>query len=91
MCSVVSLVVWGLALSPKNKAPRGLMPFLRSCDQHEVLWKPASPFSCIKSALSRRHFRRNEEVRKAVKNFLRSLCTDFYQDGFLKFISRYDK
>ncbi|GBM10064.1 hypothetical protein AVEN_92897-1 [Araneus ventricosus] len=28
---------------------------------------------------------------QALKNFLRSLGTDFYQDGFLKLISRYDK
>ncbi|GBN20870.1 hypothetical protein AVEN_38778-1, partial [Araneus ventricosus] len=41
--------------------------------------------------MSRRHFRRNEEVRKAVKNFLLSLDTDSYQDGFLELISRYDK
>ncbi|GBM50098.1 hypothetical protein AVEN_223306-1 [Araneus ventricosus] len=34
---------------------------------------------------------RDEEVRPAVKNFLRSLGTDFYQDGSLKLISRYDK
>ncbi|GBO08978.1 hypothetical protein AVEN_5606-1 [Araneus ventricosus] len=34
---------------------------------------------------------RDEEVRPAVKNFLRSLGTGFYQDGFLKLISRYDK
>ncbi|GBM28603.1 hypothetical protein AVEN_72176-1 [Araneus ventricosus] len=33
---------------------------------------------------------RDEEVRQAVKNFLRSLRTDFYQDSFLKLISRYD-
>ncbi|GBM56256.1 hypothetical protein AVEN_195484-1 [Araneus ventricosus] len=30
---------------------------------------------------------RDEEVRQAVKNFLPSLGTDFYQDGFLKLIS----
>ncbi|GBM43610.1 hypothetical protein AVEN_210551-1 [Araneus ventricosus] len=48
-------------------------------------------FPAMKSAISRRHFRSNEEVQLAVKNFLRSLGTDFYQDGFLKLISRYDK
>ncbi|GBO16183.1 hypothetical protein AVEN_125790-1 [Araneus ventricosus] len=45
----------------------------------------------LKSALSGSHFRSNEEVRKAVKNIPRSLSTDFYQDGFLKLISPYDK
>ncbi|GBN03399.1 hypothetical protein AVEN_228765-1 [Araneus ventricosus] len=48
-------------------------------------------FPALKSALSGRHFRSNEEVQQAVKNLLRSLGTDFYQDGFLKLISRYDK
>ncbi|GBO07816.1 hypothetical protein AVEN_69884-1 [Araneus ventricosus] len=48
-------------------------------------------FPALKSALSGRHFRSNEEVLQAVKNFLRSLATNFYQDGFLKLISRYDK
>ncbi|GBO00260.1 hypothetical protein AVEN_59794-1 [Araneus ventricosus] len=48
-------------------------------------------FPALKSALSGRHFRSNEEVRLAVKNFQRSLGTDFYQDGFLTLISRYDK
>ncbi|GBM03633.1 hypothetical protein AVEN_203198-1 [Araneus ventricosus] len=45
----------------------------------------------LKSALSGRHFRSNEDVRRAVKNFLHSLGTDFHQDCFLKLISRYDK
>ncbi|GBM96179.1 hypothetical protein AVEN_249982-1 [Araneus ventricosus] len=49
------------------------------------------PFPALKSALSGRHFRNNEEVRSAVKNLLRSLGNDFYQDGFLKLIYRYDK
>ncbi|GBM65371.1 hypothetical protein AVEN_98194-1 [Araneus ventricosus] len=48
-------------------------------------------FPVLKSALSGRHFRSNEEVLKAVKNFLRSLGNDFYQDSFFKLISRYDK
>ncbi|GBN73908.1 hypothetical protein AVEN_259132-1 [Araneus ventricosus] len=48
-------------------------------------------FPAFKSALSGRHFRSNEKVRQAVKNFLRWLGTDFYQDGFLKLISRHDK
>ncbi|GBN16800.1 hypothetical protein AVEN_218463-1 [Araneus ventricosus] len=47
--------------------------------------------SALKSALSGRHFRSNEEVQQAVKNFLRSLGTEFYQDAFLKLTSRYDK
>ncbi|GBM87491.1 hypothetical protein AVEN_211642-1 [Araneus ventricosus] len=38
-------------------------------------------FLALKSALSGRQ-------TKAVKNFLRSLGTDFYQDGFLKLILR---
>ncbi|GBO37528.1 hypothetical protein AVEN_153559-1, partial [Araneus ventricosus] len=45
----------------------------------------------LKSALSGRHFRSNEEVKQAVKNFLRSLGTDLYKNGFLKLVSRYDK
>ncbi|GBO38332.1 hypothetical protein AVEN_132764-1 [Araneus ventricosus] len=77
--------MWGLALSSKNKIPRG---FLQSCDQREVL---LPPFPAAKSSLSGRHFRSNEELRQAVKNYLRSLDTDFYQDGFLKLISWYDK
>ncbi|GBL79004.1 hypothetical protein AVEN_48962-1 [Araneus ventricosus] len=48
-------------------------------------------FPALKSALSDHYFRRNKEVQKSVKNFLRSLGTDFYQDGFLKLISRCDK
>ncbi|GBL99394.1 Histone-lysine N-methyltransferase SETMAR [Araneus ventricosus] len=48
-------------------------------------------FPALKLELSGRHFRSNEEVHLAVKNFLRSLGTDFYQDGFSKLISRYDK
>ncbi|GBO13972.1 hypothetical protein AVEN_29395-1 [Araneus ventricosus] len=39
--------MWGLALSPKNKTPRSLLPFLQSCDHQEVLRHPSSPFSCI--------------------------------------------
>ncbi|GBO43303.1 hypothetical protein AVEN_105787-1 [Araneus ventricosus] len=34
---------------------------------------------------------RDEEVRQAAKKFIRSLGIDFYQDGFLKLILRYDK
>ncbi|GBN43296.1 hypothetical protein AVEN_89365-1 [Araneus ventricosus] len=34
-------------------------------------------FPALKSALSGRHFRSNEEVQQVVKNFLRSLGTDF--------------
>ncbi|GBN21711.1 hypothetical protein AVEN_204706-1 [Araneus ventricosus] len=48
-------------------------------------------FPASKSALSGRHFRSKEELRQIVKNLLRSLDTDFYQDGFMKLISRYDK
>ncbi|GBM98862.1 hypothetical protein AVEN_44868-1 [Araneus ventricosus] len=91
MCSFMFLAVWRLALSSKNKTPLGLLPFLQSCDQREVLRHPSSPSSCIEVGTIGRHFRSNEEVRQAVKNFLRSLATDFYQDGFLKLISRYDK
>ncbi|GBM95102.1 Histone-lysine N-methyltransferase SETMAR [Araneus ventricosus] len=47
--------------------------------------------SALKSALSGPHFRSTEEVQQNVKNFLPSLGTDFYQDGFLKLISRYEK
>ncbi|GBM53961.1 hypothetical protein AVEN_18727-1 [Araneus ventricosus] len=48
-------------------------------------------FPALKSTLSERHFRSDEEVRLAVMTFLRSLGTDYYQDGFLKLISRHDK
>ncbi|GBM33926.1 hypothetical protein AVEN_79823-1 [Araneus ventricosus] len=48
-------------------------------------------FPVLKSALSGCHFRSNEEVQQAVKRFLHSLGTNFYQDGFLKLIPRYDK
>ncbi|GBM54321.1 hypothetical protein AVEN_145930-1 [Araneus ventricosus] len=47
-------------------------------------------FPALKSPLSGHHFRNNEEMQQAV-NFLRSLGTDFHQDGFLKLNSRYDK
>ncbi|GBL89469.1 hypothetical protein AVEN_87816-1 [Araneus ventricosus] len=40
-------------------------------------------FPAMKSALSGRHFRSNGKVRQDVKNFLRSLATDFYHGGFL--------
>ncbi|GBM39970.1 hypothetical protein AVEN_16026-1 [Araneus ventricosus] len=50
-----------------------------------------SDFYFFPALKSGRHFQSNEEVRKAVKNFLRSLVTDFYQEGFLKLMSRYDK
>ncbi|GBM35643.1 hypothetical protein AVEN_244527-1 [Araneus ventricosus] len=62
-----------------------LMISLRSFDTHLHL------FPALKSALSGRHFQSNEEVQRAVKNFLRSLGTNFERDGFLKLISRYDK
>ncbi|GBM66617.1 hypothetical protein AVEN_109025-1 [Araneus ventricosus] len=42
----------------------------------------------LKSALLGRHLRRNEEMLQAVKNFFRSLRTNFCQDGSLKLISR---
>ncbi|GBM69491.1 hypothetical protein AVEN_227659-1 [Araneus ventricosus] len=48
-------------------------------------------FPILKSALSRSHFQSNEDMRQAVKNFLRSLGNNFYQDGFLKLIPRCDK
>ncbi|GBM70913.1 hypothetical protein AVEN_263587-1 [Araneus ventricosus] len=48
-------------------------------------------FLAIKSVPSVRHFRSNEEVRQDVKNFISTLDTDFYKDGFLKLSSRYDK
>ncbi|GBO41412.1 hypothetical protein AVEN_24602-1 [Araneus ventricosus] len=51
---------------------------------------PLSLFPALTLLLSVRHFRSNEEVRRAVKNFLRSLGTDFYQDDFLKLTSRFD-
>ncbi|GBO20346.1 hypothetical protein AVEN_19939-1 [Araneus ventricosus] len=47
MSSFMSLAVWGLALSSKNKTSRDLLPFLKTCDQREVLRHPSSPFSCI--------------------------------------------
>ncbi|GBM90514.1 hypothetical protein AVEN_215775-1 [Araneus ventricosus] len=50
-----------------------------------------SSFSCIEVSTIGRHFRSNEEVQLAVKNFLRSFRTDYHQDGFLKLFPRYDK
>ncbi|GBM93970.1 hypothetical protein AVEN_92000-1, partial [Araneus ventricosus] len=41
-------------------------------------------FPAQKSALSGCHFRSNEEVRSAVKKFLRSVGTGFHQDGFFQ-------
>ncbi|GBM19948.1 hypothetical protein AVEN_164893-1 [Araneus ventricosus] len=58
---------------------------VRSLDTHFHL------FPALKPALSGRHYPSNEEVQQAVKNFLHSLDTDFYQEDFLKFISLYDK
>ncbi|GBM24546.1 hypothetical protein AVEN_217125-1 [Araneus ventricosus] len=89
MCSFVSLAVLGLGLSSKNKTLRGLLPFLQSYGQLQVLRTQLHLFPALKSALSGRHFRSNEEVRQAVKNFLRSLGIDFDQNGFLKLISLY--
>ncbi|GBN10767.1 hypothetical protein AVEN_135959-1 [Araneus ventricosus] len=91
MCSFMSLAVWGLALSSKNKTPRGLLPFLQPCDQRKNLGIHLHLFPTLKSAQSGRHFRSNEEVRLAVKNFLRLLGTIFQQDALLKLISLYDK
>ncbi|GBN41753.1 hypothetical protein AVEN_129758-1 [Araneus ventricosus] len=62
-----------------------LMISVRSFGTHGRL------FPALKSALLERHFRSNEEVQEAVRNFLRLLGTDLYQDGFLNLISRYDK
>ncbi|GBM25629.1 hypothetical protein AVEN_82748-1 [Araneus ventricosus] len=62
--------------------------------------QPAAPLHCFGSDVSKFFtafrtssllWKSNEEVRQAVKNFLLSLGTDIYQDGFLKLISRYDK
>ncbi|GBO30342.1 hypothetical protein AVEN_55112-1 [Araneus ventricosus] len=41
-------------------------------------------FPALKSALSGRHFRSNEEVQRAVKNFLRSLGHRFLPGWFLE-------
>ncbi|GBN50363.1 hypothetical protein AVEN_249864-1 [Araneus ventricosus] len=43
----------GVALSSKNKTPRGLMPFLQSCDQREVLRYLSSSFSCIEVSVTK--------------------------------------
>ncbi|GBO10365.1 hypothetical protein AVEN_109937-1 [Araneus ventricosus] len=91
MFSFVSLAVWGLALSSKNETHRGLLPFLQSCDQRQDFGTNLHLFLTLKSALSGHHFRSNEEVRLPVKNFLQSLGTDRYKDGFLKLVSRYVK
>ncbi|GBN14371.1 hypothetical protein AVEN_275146-1 [Araneus ventricosus] len=91
MCSYVSLAVWGLALSSKNKT---LEAYCHSCSLVIIVSSFGTHlhlFPALKSALSGRHFRSNEEVRRAVKNFLRSPGTDFYWDGFFKLISRHDK
>ncbi|GBM96656.1 hypothetical protein AVEN_240967-1 [Araneus ventricosus] len=57
--------------------------------QREVLRHPSSPFSCIEVGTIRTSL--PKRLRGAVKNCLHSLSTGFYQDGFFKLISRYDK
>ncbi|GBN69607.1 hypothetical protein AVEN_25772-1 [Araneus ventricosus] len=88
MRSFVSLAVWDLALSSKVK------PLEVYCYSYSLVISVrffGTLFPALTSSLSGRHFRSNEEVRQTVRNFLRSLGTDFYQDGFLKLVSRYDK
>lgn len=48
-------------------------------------------FPALKAALSGRHFQNNAEVEQAVRQFLASQGTAFYQSGFFKLIARYDK
>ncbi|GBO13384.1 hypothetical protein AVEN_170891-1 [Araneus ventricosus] len=50
-----------------------------------------SPFSCTEISQGVTSEHAHQTGVKAAKNFLRSLGTDFYQDGFSKLISRYDK
>ncbi|GBL95108.1 hypothetical protein AVEN_188841-1 [Araneus ventricosus] len=83
---------------------RDLLPFLQSCDQgaegpHEKATnlqtiRPApSDFNlspAMTSALLGCQFRSKQELKLAVKNFFRSLGTNFCQEVFLKLISRYD-
>ncbi|GBM88006.1 hypothetical protein AVEN_82463-1 [Araneus ventricosus] len=91
MCSSVFLAVWGLALSSKNKT---LQAYCHSCTlviSEKSFGTHLHLFPALKFELSGRHFRSNEEVRQYVKNYLRSLDIDVYQDGFFKLISRYDK
>ncbi|GBN47430.1 hypothetical protein AVEN_205538-1 [Araneus ventricosus] len=83
----VYLSVWGLAISSKNKTPNS-----------RALVGPyspirLSPFSCIEVSTIGMSLPKMliKSGVKAVKNFLQSLGTDFYQDGFFKLISRYDK
>ncbi|GBO43620.1 hypothetical protein AVEN_197492-1 [Araneus ventricosus] len=77
------LLCWGLALSSKNPL------------NSRALVGPYNPirlflFSCIEVSTIGT-FPRVKTGVKAAKNFLQSLGTDLYQDGFLKLISRYDK
>ncbi|GBM76213.1 hypothetical protein AVEN_86424-1 [Araneus ventricosus] len=91
MCSFVLLLLEIFHLRPRTKTldaycqSFSLVISVRAFGTH-LHFSPA-----LKSELLGRHFRSNEEARQAVKNFLRSLGTDFYQAGFLKLISRYDK
>ncbi|GBN53862.1 hypothetical protein AVEN_85657-1, partial [Araneus ventricosus] len=64
-------------------------------DGRDWITRPTAPimpkqtfafFPVLKSTLSGRPFRSNEEVHRAVKNFLPSLGTDFCHDGLLKLI-----
>ncbi|GBO05260.1 hypothetical protein AVEN_250071-1 [Araneus ventricosus] len=75
MCSVVSLAVCGLALSSKKKTRRSLLHSRSLAISGRSFGTHLHLFPALKSALSGRHFRSNEEVRLAVKNFLRG----FYQ------------
>ncbi|GBM77283.1 hypothetical protein AVEN_205623-1 [Araneus ventricosus] len=59
----------GSCIIVQEQNPRGLLPFLQSCGQREVLRHPSSP-SCIEVGTMGRHFRSNDEVRQAVKNSL---------------------
>ncbi|GBM36413.1 hypothetical protein AVEN_56862-1 [Araneus ventricosus] len=68
-----------------------LEAYCHSCGLEISVRHPFHLFPALKSALSGCHFQSNEKLQKDVKNFLRSLGTDFYQDGFLKLSSLYDK
>ncbi|GBO14129.1 hypothetical protein AVEN_183374-1 [Araneus ventricosus] len=89
--SFVSLAVWGPSLSSKYNTTQA---YCHSCSVVVSVRSFGSRrhlFPALKLALLGRHFRSNEEVHLAVKNYLRSLGIDFDQDGFTKLISRYDK
>lgn len=45
----------------------------------------------MKKWLTKQHFEDNEELTASVNEWLKSLWTDFYEEGTQKLVNRYDK